>query len=115
MMTQVILDRAAVQPAAVIFDPAIKRLKKSFPAVRKSFPGIFSVENERNDAAVLGSEFCNVAQVKKQVHGGRLRRVLGGHEADKIRERLFAENGVDRSPAVCHAPSLKQFKMIDRS
>ena len=62
----------------------------------------------------FGHQLGDVAQMEEQMRGGRLRIVLRRHEADEIRERLFAEEGIHRRPVVGHAPALKEFEVIDR-
>ena len=108
------LDRAAPQPLRVGLDAAVERAQEALAAVGECLPRILAIEDERNEPGVCGDLAGDVAEMREQMLRGLGGFVLRSHEADEIRERFFAEDGVHRRAVVAHLPALKELQMIDR-
>ena len=93
--------------------PRVKGAQEGFAAVAESLPCVFAVEDERDQAGLVRDEARDVRQVVEQMARGFLRVVLRGGEADEIRERPLAEEGVHRRAVIMDAPALEELEVID--
>ena len=112
MLPEILLDGAARQPPRLGLDAAVERAEKALAAVGESLPRVLAVEDERDEAGLRRDHVRDVPEMREEVLGGGDRRVFRGHEADEIRERLFAKHRVHRRAVVGHAPALEQLQMI---
>ena len=94
MRIEVIADAAGLQFRR-FNQRAIEGGEECFSAIGKSFPRIFSIKNDRGDAASLGGELGDILEVIDEMGNG-----LGGFisrriKADKIGKGTFTEKGLD--------------------
>ena len=114
VMPEVILDRARMQQLRLRFDAAVERAQKALAAIGKGLPRVLAIEDQRHHAGILRDDLGDLPQVMQQVIRPGARLVFRRHEADEIRERLFAEERIHRRAVVPHAPALEELQVIDR-